>query len=604
MPNAQGPVLNVTPDAPDLRDRFYEPTLKALETTLHPPGNLYILDQGTEGACTGFGLAASINLLYRKRDTEDKVSARMLYAMARRYDEWAGEDYEGSSCRGAIKGWANTGVCSEKLAPYKPSAGSFAITAKISADARRRTIGAYYRLRPVVSDFHAALNEAGVVYASATVHSGWDAPKKDKQGEACITHRQTNTGGHAFAIVGYNSKGFWVQNSWSDSWGDDGTALWLYEDWAANLMDAWVLQLALPTPQIFDSSGNTGGGSSANQVAAKNAPARVAIVEHFVHLDDGCYHDKGRYWSNEQHVQVVQHAIEKRALPHLLLYAHGGLNSTKASAKRVAAMKQVFLENGVYPLHFMYDTGLLEELKDVIIGKKDEAERVSGNIREWIDRRIEDATRRPGRALWREMKSGARLPFRRVSDDGTDVLKRLLKSLDRLPAGTQVHVAGHSTGAILQAHLLSRLADLDAQLRVSTCSLLAPAATNALFEEQLQPLLQSEFLKEITIYNLSDQLERDDDVAKVYGKSLLYLVSRAFEEASEAPLLGMQQYNKLLDTSGLPLEFVYAKSRRAGRSRSATHGGFDNDPATMNDVLRRILGEKPIRPFTEKDLEY
>jgi hypothetical protein len=32
-----------------------------------------------------------------------KVSERMLYHLARFYDEWEGEDYGGSNCRGAIK---------------------------------------------------------------------------------------------------------------------------------------------------------------------------------------------------------------------------------------------------------------------------------------------------------------------------------------------------------------------------------------------------------------------------------------------------------------------------------------------------------------------
>ena len=37
---------------------------------------------------------------------------------------------------------------------------------------------------------------------------------------------------------------------------------------------------------------------------------------------------------------------------------------------------------------------------------------------------------------------------------------------------------------------------------------------------------------------------------------------------------------------------------------SETHGGFDNDPLTMNHVLRRILGHKPEREFTRESLEY
>ena len=66
-----------------------------------------VLDQGQEGACTGFGLAAVINYLLwvrsgYKMTAADKVSERMIYHLARFYDEWPGEDYEGSSCRGAL----------------------------------------------------------------------------------------------------------------------------------------------------------------------------------------------------------------------------------------------------------------------------------------------------------------------------------------------------------------------------------------------------------------------------------------------------------------------------------------------------------------------
>ena len=36
----------------------------------------------------------------------------MLYELARKYDEWPGEGYEGSSARGAMKGWVRHGVAS------------------------------------------------------------------------------------------------------------------------------------------------------------------------------------------------------------------------------------------------------------------------------------------------------------------------------------------------------------------------------------------------------------------------------------------------------------------------------------------------------------
>ena len=93
-------VLNVQRDPPDLRDHPYEPALVRLKAKIDPPEHAVILDQGSEGACTGFGLAAVINLLNQRRgNAAFQSSPRMLYEMARKHDEWPGEGYIGSSCR-------------------------------------------------------------------------------------------------------------------------------------------------------------------------------------------------------------------------------------------------------------------------------------------------------------------------------------------------------------------------------------------------------------------------------------------------------------------------------------------------------------------------
>ncbi len=107
--------LNVRRDLPDFRDRKYKPALIPLDSEIdnreHVP---IILNQGTEGSCTGHGLAAVINLLNARKGNDFVASRRMLYEMAQKHDEWPGEDYDGSSCRGAIRGWKNMGVCSEE----------------------------------------------------------------------------------------------------------------------------------------------------------------------------------------------------------------------------------------------------------------------------------------------------------------------------------------------------------------------------------------------------------------------------------------------------------------------------------------------------------
>lgn len=51
-------------------------------------------DQGSEGACVGFGESRMMSLLNRKR-----YDARWLYHEARKVDEWPGEDYDGTSLR-------------------------------------------------------------------------------------------------------------------------------------------------------------------------------------------------------------------------------------------------------------------------------------------------------------------------------------------------------------------------------------------------------------------------------------------------------------------------------------------------------------------------
>ncbi len=84
MPNVDGIPTNVLSDIPDFRDRTYEPKLAQLQSIIPQPEleEDDVLDQGQEGACTGFGLAAVINLLNQRRNNNTEVRARMLYEMA------------------------------------------------------------------------------------------------------------------------------------------------------------------------------------------------------------------------------------------------------------------------------------------------------------------------------------------------------------------------------------------------------------------------------------------------------------------------------------------------------------------------------------------
>ncbi len=613
-------VLNARKDTPDIRDRMYEPALVSLKPAMDKRGSVpEILDQGTDGACTGFGLAAVINLLNAEKGNMGfEASARMLYEMARMHDEWPGEDYKGSSCRGAIRGWKNMGVCSEERWPYDPDKPG-EITIDRATDARSNALGAYYRLRAELNDYHAALNEVGTIYVSADVHSGWFNPKENEDSDlATIQPNSIISGGHAFAIVGYNKNGFIVQNSWGKGWGSNGFALWLYEDWVDNISDGWVFRLALPTPQVFGITARTLAKTEAE--IGKAAPKRMEIAGHFVHFDDGAFKEHGDYWSTLSDIQntakLINESVSDKRYQHLLIYAHGGLNSPKDSATRIAALKDGFMRNAIYPFHVMYDTGLVEELKDTVIRayRSKHMEGFLGDLKEQLidasDKLIEDIVRKPVTPIWEEMKRDARLPFVVDGDqerDGSAVIRTFVEALQG--TGIHIHLVGHSTGAVLLGHLLGALDALGKSDLIQSCSLMAPACNLEFFNEHYvdrlaKPKKNSSLtmLPVLDIYNMTEKLEKDDNVAVVYRKSLLYLVSRSLERRIDKPILGMQKYS-----GGIPpiagLSLHYSDGRKGKITRSTSHGGFDNDLWTMNSILRRILGKEPSQPFLEKEMK-
>ena len=160
------------------------------------------------------------------------------------------------------------------------------------------------------------------------------------------------------------------------------------------------------------------------------------------------------------------------------------------------------------------------------------------------------------------------------------------------------------------AHLINALKRVAWESPIASCNLLAPACDVALFEHNYLPHLQAEGtgfgIQRMTVFNLSEELEQDDNVAQIYRKSLLYLVSNAFEEKDRMPILGMRLFSKRFEETSSALEFIYSNGDAGSQSptSSTSHGGFDNDPNTMNSVLFNILGHAPEHPFTKEILKY
>jgi len=652
---ATGQRLDAFPDRIDLRDWFYQPALISLPDSLVSCPLIkpaMILDQGREGACTGFALAAVVNFLRAKQKRTAIVSPRMLYELARRYDEWPGEAYEGSSARGAIKAWAKHGVCL-RSAWKDDQHGITHMSDGIIQQAMVTPGGAYYRIRPYnVRDMHTALSETGILYATLMVHSGWAAPggsRGDKPVPVSYVQRGRKValklpvikrsgsadGGHAIAIVGYTPQGFVIQNSWGPGWGAGGFALLPYEDFLMHATDVWVAQLGVPVMMELwaeDKSIDTSGIQRASRTIPLS-DIRPYVIDV---ANNGELSDSGEYWTTESDIErLFCETIPAKARGwkkrRILLYLHGGLNSESASAKRIVAMRDVMLENEIYPLHVMWESDFLSSVAGLFKDLFTEADRLAGggfleNLTEARDRVLELTLARAGHRLWGEMKENAQLASDHPHNIGAiqlvasyvELAKKQLASHDK--TGWELHIVGHSAGSIFAAHAMPLLANLGIPLK--SVQFLAPAIRTDTFKQLLLPGLEAGQIPLPSLYLLSDKLERGDSVGP-YGKSLLYLVSNAFEGMREVPILGMKAcidadpllarlFAKTVDgrpalvvSEGIPIDPAKeAAAIRQGASVSHSHGGFDNDCATMNSVLTRVLGSVPKRLFSGRDLHY
>ena len=243
-------LYDARPDNADFRDRLYQASLINVPPEM-PLGTFKrrkvpVLNQGQEGACVGFATATVAHYLLRTRALrrdEDEVSPRMAYEMGKIYDRWSGEDYSGTSCRGAVKGWQKHGICSSDVWPYQADKEDKDLTEERKADAAHRPLGAYQRVNTHdLTHMHAALTEVGILLVSSRVHEGWNNVGTDGH----VTYSEKEIGGHAYALVGYDQNGFWFQNSWGEMWGDRGCGRITYADWLKNGMDAWVCRLGVP----------------------------------------------------------------------------------------------------------------------------------------------------------------------------------------------------------------------------------------------------------------------------------------------------------------------------------------------------------------------
>jgi len=343
------------------------------------------------------------------------------------------------------------------------------------------------------------------------------------------------------------------------------------------------------------------------------AEMKETLRPHVINLTRGQFSSGGLFDTSQDDVDALfgEH-LERAVAGHgpgdplrIVIWAHGGLVNERGGLLGAHDKILWWRKNGFYPIYFVWETGFMQSVGQLLGGHGGGEE----GVFDFTDKRLEEIARRAGGpAIWGVMKQNAHAA---AAPSGGAFLaaQRLADFCGRHPGAVELHAGAHSAGAIFHASFLPAALDLGVP-PFKALHLLAPAVRADLFLERLAPRLgPGKGVERTAIFTMNKDRELDDNCAFVYRKSLLYLIHFALEEKRETPILGLEislrgnaDLKRMFGLGGAGGtavgEVIWAKTNAAApprsRSESTSHGGFDDDAATLDSVLRRILGRDDI----------
>jgi hypothetical protein len=298
----------------------------------------------------------------------------------------------------------------------------------------------------------------------------------------------------------------------------------------------------------------------------------------------------------------------------LMFYCHGGLVSEAEAGAAIKVRYRTLLDNRVYPVFFIWQSSFQEALSDYLHEKANSRIYEMTAVDSIVDEVVEEAAKLFPQP-WQAMKRRGEQVFASYGG-GWRFFTLLAKALRKENLQAEVHLVGHSAGAIVLSTFLKQLLEgktnIWPYLKIMTCSLYAPACTLRQFEEVFAKAIERIYLKRFFLYTLSDQLERTDRSVPYYSKSILYLISRGLEgQHGDKPIFGMEKYARnsdslkkiiergrgawiLADGYARPTLFQTEKEVLQLVSLAREHGDFSMDPATINSTVRTILNQNYI----------
>lgn len=344
----------------------------------------------------------------------------------------------------------------------------------------------------------------------------------------------------------------------------------------------------------------------------------AALKPYLVNLSDGRFSSGGQLRTTAEDIDAIFSThLPAFVAEHggvdvpLLFWAHGGLVSEADGIAGAARQIPWWLDNGVYPVFFIWETGLMEAFGSMLGGGARDALPVPqqvaarGFFADAWNKTFELLARPLGPKVWGQMKLSA---AQAVAEDGGAlyVARALADYVGRDRQAVRLHAAGHSAGSIFHSYFLPAYASMGAGAPFSTLNLLAPAITTEGFKQRLQPLLGTgSGIEHLGMFSMARAVEEEDTVPGGYTRSLLCLIRASLEVQPNTPILGLQE--SVAADAGLSALFagtqadavwsVSTNGPKSTRSSARSHGDFDNDPDTMNSVLVRVLDREDVIAF-------
>ena len=375
-------------------------------------------------------------------------------------------------------------------------------------------------------------------------------------------------------------------------------------------MDCWVAQLGVATEQHLEiaRSPSLRVDRGKVKIAADHTLRNREISPFIIDMENnGRLSDSGTFRTKPADVEAlvtfhIDEARKKWGLKateptDVAIYAHGGLTGEDTAAETAARWIPALYEAHIFPIFLMWETDLWSTLKDRLQDLVTGQPRPTGSgvdqLKRFWNQRLERLLAPAGSVIWGEMKQNADAITASKEGGGLVLYESGVKSEWFEKKRVRLHMIGHSAGSIVHCYAVDRLAELG--WTFESVNFLAAAATLDLFKKTLLPHIADKTVKQFRAFHLSDAAEQQDPTCKAilgYGRSLLYLVSESFEGGVRTPLVGMETYFDQEMTHGLKLPNVKAWVAPSAATASTTHGGFDDDPATMRSIVALIKGKK------------